>query len=358
MENLRRWGWTPELEAAAEASTLENVEPARVVRHDLGRYRIQTEIGEKVAELPGRFLNAFNEELTPAVGDWVLATRTESAGDVTLVQCVLPRSSRFSRKAAGQIRKEQVVAANINTLFLVMGLEMNFNLNRLERYLSVAWESGAEPVVLLNKSDLCDDVDAMIIRAVQAAPGVQVVATSALNNAGLANIEPWLLPGKTLAFLGSSGVGKSTVVNTLLGQQHMVVKEVSAEDGLGQHTTTHRELIMLRNGAMVIDTPGMREMQLFAGAADTGSAFSDVEELAESCRFRDCTHTSEPGCAVKEAIEMGALGGDRLKNKRKLDREIARDERLAASADRRAQKERGRKMTRITRARIRNQWDV
>lgn len=341
-----------------KASKHENIEPARVVRHDLGRYRIQTATGEKPAELPGRFLDAFNEELVPAVGDWVLATRTSSQSDVTLVQYVLPRKSGFSRKAAGQIRKEQVVAANIDTLFLVMGLELNFNLSRLERYLSVAWESGAEPVVLLNKADLCDDVDAMTLEATQAAPGVQVIAVSALTNTGLQNLEPWLLPGRTVAFLGSSGVGKSTVVNTLLGEAHMVVKEVSAEDGHGQHTTTHRELIMLPDGAMVIDTPGMREMQLFAGAADTGSAFSDVEALAMSCKFRDCTHTSEPGCAVKNAIESGTLGPDRLKNKRKLDREIARDERLAAATDRRAQKERGRKMSRFTRARIRNQWDV
>lgn len=358
MEDLRRWGWTPELEAAAEASSLENVEPARVVRHDLGRYRIHAESGEKAAELPGRFLDPFNDELTPAVGDWVLATCTQSDSEVTLVQYVLPRKSRFSRKAAGQIRKEQVVAANIDTLFLVMGLEQSFNLARLERYLSVAWESGAEPVVLLNKADLCDDVDAMIILAVQAAPGVEVIAVSALTNSGLENIERWLLPGKTVAFLGSSGVGKSTLVNTLLGEDHMVVKEISTEDGLGKHTTTHRELIMLANGAMVIDTPGMREMQLFAGAADIGSAFSDVEELATQCKFRDCRHISEPGCAVRLAIEAGDLGSDRLKNKRKLDREIARDERLAAAIDRRAQKERGRKMTRFTRARIRDQWDV
>jgi ribosome biogenesis GTPase len=258
----------------------------------------------------------------PAVGDWVAAIPRpgEAAG---IVHAVLPRRSRFSRKVAGGITDEQVLAANMDTVFLVCGLDGDFNLRRIERYLAPAYDSGASPVILLNKADLCQDLAARLAEVEAIAAGAPVHAISAADNQNIDAVCQYLATGRTAAFLGSSGVGKSTVINRLIGQDRQRTGEVRTHDSHGRHTTTHRELILLDGGGMVIDTPGMRELQLWSDdSAAVDEAFEDVERLARACRFRDCRHEAEPGCAIRVAIEDGTLDPGRYDNYLKLQREL------------------------------------
>jgi len=259
----------------------------------------------------------------PAVGDWVVIKPliNEQKG---IIHAVLPRKSKFSRKVAGERTEEQIVAANIDTVFIVSGLDggRNFNRRRIERYLTLAWSSGVTPVMVLNKVDLCPDIDSYVRSVEGIAPGTSVHPVSAKERIGLAILRNYLTKGKTTAFLGSSGVGKSALINSLFGVEKQETGEVREDDRMGRHTTTKRELILLPGGGIVIDTPGMREIQMWAGEEDLNGAFHDIEALAKQCRFSDCSHNVESGCAVRAAVEQGDLDPVRLESYRKLQNEL------------------------------------
>lgn len=296
--------------------------PARVISQEKSFYRIVSGGGEQLAQISGRLrYDAASVSDYPAVGDFVMAD--PNGGATAVIHAVLPRKSVFVRKAAGTGNTEQVVGANIDTVFICMSLNQNFNIRRLERYLSVAWESGASPVIVLTKADLCEDAAEYIRQAERAAIGVDILAVSSLEAEGCTGILPYLRPGKTVAFIGSSGVGKSTLINKLLGAEQLETGSIWEEDGRGRHTTTHRELLLLPMGAMALDTPGMRELGMWDSAQGVERAFADMEALATQCRFRDCTHNSEPGCAIRAAIREGRLDEKRWESYQKLRQENA-----------------------------------
>ena len=302
----------------AEHSSMDELR-ARVISQEKGLYKIQSGTAVKLAEISGKYrYETQTVSDYPAVGDYVIAMWPEDDSNAVITG-LFPRKSCFLRKAAGTGKQEQVVAANIDTAFLCMSLNNNFNIRRLERYLSVAYESGAAPVVVLTKSDLCSDVESKILEAQNAALGVDVLAISSLEEDYRA-VMRYILPGKTVAFIGSSGVGKSTLINKLTGTDSLATREIR-NDGKGRHTTTHRELIALPNGAFVIDTPGMRELGMWDSGDGIDTAFADVEELFRACKYTNCTHTSEPGCAVRLALEAGTLDAARLDAYRKLKAE-------------------------------------
>jgi len=326
--HLAALGWDEYFSQQFDCLERDGLVPARITEQNKNRYVACGEQGEWQAEVTGRFQHVVAGLLGfPAVGDWVGLQPIPNEGRA-LIHALLDRRTQFIRKAAGPIVEEQVVAANIDVVFLVTGLDGNFNVRRIERYLTEAWSSGAQPVVLLNKSDLCDDVEGCI-RAVEAvAPGAPVHAVSAALNEGVDVVRSYLTPGTTIAFLGSSGVGKSTLINDLLGEERQEVQAVSSAIGKGRHTTTRRSLLVHPDGGMIVDTPGMRELQLWAGESDVEQSFTDIEVLAGDCRFRDCTHTTEPGCAVMAAVEHGSLDEDRYRSYMKLQKEVRRLERF------------------------------
>jgi ribosome biogenesis GTPase len=318
---LQSLGWTPRFAEAFEKLEEKDATPARVVREDRERYRVLGASGERPAELAGRMRHtALTRMDLPAVGDWV-AVR-EGGGGSDVIVALLPRATAFVRKVAGETTEEQIVAANIDTVFVVMGLDDNLNVRRVERYLTAAWESGATPVVVLNKSDLAEDLEAAIAEVEAAAAGTEVVAVSALGAGTLAALGRWLAPGRTVALLGSSGVGKSTLVNALLGAERLETGAVREADSRGRHTTTRRELVALPGGALLIDTPGMRELQLWGDEESASAAFPEIVEFAAGCRFGDCRHDTEPGCAVRAALRDGTLDPARFESWRKLQREL------------------------------------
>ena len=292
---------------------------ARVIAQEKGIYRISNGTDVKPASVSGKYrYEAATVSDYPAVGDYVIAEWPEDDSNA-VIRSLFPRKSCFIRKAAGSGKQEQVVAANIDTVFICMSLNNNFNIRRLERYLSLTYDSGATPVVILTKADLCGDVAGKIAEAQSAAPGVDVLAVSSLVGEYNAVLK-YILHGKTVAFLGSSGVGKSTLINKLTGIDLIATREVGNDDK-GRHTTTHRELIALENGAFVIDTPGMRELGMWDNDGGIDTAFRDIEALSHACRFSDCSHTTEPGCAVRAALADGTLDGARWESYRKLKTE-------------------------------------
>jgi ribosome biogenesis GTPase len=300
-------------------------------------YKVITGYGEIQAEVSGKFMHtAGGADNYPAVGDWVMVDRSDDAAGNAIIHHVLSRESSFVRQAAGNGYERQVVAANIDTVFICMSLNNDYNLRRLERYLSIAWESRAVPVIVLTKSDLCYDLDLKLCAIESVAPGVDILVTSSLTGDGYDHIREYLQPGKTVAFIGSSGVGKSTLINKLMGREVLVTREIRADDR-GRHTTTHRQLLVLPGGGIVIDTPGMRELQM--AGADLSSSFADIEELAARCRFNDCQHESEPHCAVKQAIAEGVLSSKRLESYRKLQKELTFAERKSTMTLEQAQKQ-------------------
>ena len=334
---LESLGWD-----AAWASELEGLEqpdliPGRVAAQHRGAYAVWTETGDVRAEVAGAlYYERAVGGILPAVGDWVgLRGRTEAGR--ARIHAVLGRRSAITRKTPDRNSVDQVLAANVDLIFLLSGLDDDFSLRRLERYLTTAWESGAEPVVVLTKTDLCADASEVVLAAEGVAIGVPLLPVSNVTGEGLDAVEPYLRPGRTAVLLGSSGVGKSTLLNRLAGEELMRTAELAA-DGTGRHTTTHRELLRLPSGGLVIDTPGLRELQLFEG--DVSAAFADVEALAAECRFRDCAHMREPGCAVLAAVDNGVLELDRLRSWRKLQRELAS---IAARTDKRLHSERKRR---------------
>jgi ribosome biogenesis GTPase len=304
-------------------------DPARVVRDGRDLWHIVSARGEFVAALAGKFRRSAKDRAAlPTVGDWVLA-ETRGPNDRALIHALLPRRSSLARKVAGDEVETQVVAANVDVVFIVHALDggRNFNTRSLERYLALAREGGVAPAIVLNKADLCDDPMPFLESARSIAPDAPVFATSALTGLGLENIHAALAPGRTCALIGPSGVGKSALVNRLMGEEVKETGEVRERDRRGRHTTSYRELIRLPNGALVIDTPGLREIQLWCGEERLDEVFPDIEALAQSCRFRDCRHEHEPGCAVRAAVEGGALDASRLAHYIRLRAEL---EELAA----------------------------
>ena len=286
-----------------------------------GTYRVYTELGECAAEVTGHFrYQTEDPQAFPAVGDWV-ALQHYREDDLATIHQVLPRTSQFVRKSAGAKTAGQVVAANVDTVFLMSGLDGDFNLRRIERYLVMAWDSGAAPVIVLNKADLCPNLEATLADVAAVAIATPIHAISAAQGTGLDQLDPYLTPGKTVALIGSSGVGKSTLTNYLLGTHQQATQSVRLDDSRGRHTTTHRQLLPLPSGALLIDTPGMRELQLWSTPDGLEETFSDIEALAQDCKFRDCQHQQEPGCAVQAAIASGDLDPKRLTSYQKLLRE-------------------------------------
>lgn len=316
--NIKKYGFS---EAFSNKLPKENLlEPARVLSQEKGFYRVVTDKGEKLAELSGkfRFQTALSSEY-PTVGDFVLVNWNES-GNSAIIESVLPRKSAFIRKAAGESQQEQIVAANVDIVFLCMALNHDFNLRRMERYISIAWDSGAMPVVVLTKSDLCDDLENRLSEVSSIAFGVDVLVTTSTEENGYQELLPSISEGKTIAFIGSSGVGKSTLINRLLGKEHLKTNGLRNDDK-GRHTTTRRELFLLPSGGMVIDTPGMRELGMWDNDSGIERTFMDIEELAAQCKFRNCTHTNEPGCAIQNALTTGELQIDRWQSYQKLKAE-------------------------------------
>lgn len=324
-EALSILGWSEFFAKSFRPYLDKNFLPGRVTYQNQHLYRVQAEQGELLAEVTGklRYEAASNEDL-PAVGDWV-ALRFREQEDKARIQAVLPRKSKFARKTVGTKTEAQIVGANVDYVFLVTSLNQDFNPRRLERYLASIWESGAQPVVILSKADLCDDetiVAQYLAEMSEVAATVPVHAVSVKAERGIDAVRQYCRVGKTIALVGTSGVGKSTLINFLLGYEKQAVKEVRDHDDRGQHTTRHRELIVLPEGGMILDTPGMREMQLWDAEAGMGMAFDDVEALAAQCRFGNCRHVNEPDCAVQAALDDGTLDAHRFENYLKLQGEL------------------------------------
>jgi ribosome biogenesis GTPase len=362
-----RLGWNPFFNAQAASVGERGLLFSRIVEEQRGRYRVAGDV-DGAAEVSGRFRHdAASAADFPAVGDWVgvrgselgvrdseFAVRGCGSGSPAIIECMLARRSVVSRAAAGRASTQQVVAANVDTIFLVTALPQDLNARRLERYLTMVWDGGATPVILLNKSDLSDDPDAARDALRARLPLVDVVVVSALHQRGLHALDPWLRPAQTVALLGSSGVGKSTLINRLLGRDLLRVNAISDADGKGRHTTTARQLVALPGGALLIDTPGMRELQPWVGEDAVDAAFDDIAVLAAACRFGDCAHAGEPGCAVAAAVESGRLDPDRLEHYRRLGREAAFEERKRDKAAAANTKQRWKQMHRAQKAMYRD----
>lgn len=330
-------GWNENLARTFELYRNRGLVPARVSEEHKERYLLLSEQGELTAEVSGRFMHeAVSRADFPVVGDWV-AVSARPSENFAIIHAVLPRTSIVSRKAVlgGAKTDEQALAANIDTLFLVSGLDGDFNIRRIERYLTVAWDSGALPVVVLNKADICEDLDDRLSEVESVTIGTAIMAISAETKEGLDQLLSYLKPGKTAAFLGSSGVGKSTIINGLLGEKRLRTQSVAEYRSKGHHTTTYRQMLILPEGAIVIDTPGMRELGIWTNAEGLERTFGDIEKLAAQCRFSDCQHHAEPGCAVRIALENGSLDADRYKRYLKLQKEMAHIERRLDIARRR-----------------------
>ena len=350
--NLLELGWTDAVARHFQKHRGTGVVPGRVACVHASLFIVIAESGEYSAKVSGRFAHTAGSHAEfPAVGDWVAFEPLDGEAK-GVIQAVLPRQSAILRKVAGGTTEQQVLATNVDTVFLMTAFDRDFNLRRIERYLTLAWDSGASPAILLNKADACDDPDARLAEVQAIAMGVPVHAISALTQEGLGALRPYVATGRTVALLGSSGVGKSTLVNALLGVEHMQVGAVREDDHRGRHTTAHRELIRLPDGGLLIDTPGLREIQLWASEEDVERTFEDIADLASRCRFRDCGHAHEPGCAVREAVQGGSLDPKRLESYRKLQRELRylsrKQDQSAAAAEKAKWKRIHRELRRMT----------
>ncbi len=355
---LELFGWNYFFEAQLVQYADQGLHPGRVTIQHKDRYVLFTERGEVNAKVSGKF----RFEITglhdfPAVGDWVVF-EIDSGNQSAVIHHVLERRSKFSRKVAGDRPDEQVLAANIDIVFLVMGLDANYNLRRLERHLTVASESGARPVIILNKSDLCSHLEECTREVLSIAHGVNVIVMSALRKESVIPIYNILTPGTTGVLFGSSGVGKSTLTNILLNKEYAKVQKVRVTDSHGRHTTAHRELLVLPNGGMIIDTPGLRELQFLGIDEGLQESFDDIEELAANCRFRDCKHEAEPDCAVKKAFDEGRLLPERYESFKKLQLETRYQKTKNDSNTKRLEKELGKKITKQLRTKPRDHNEI
>ncbi|UCG38345.1 MAG: ribosome small subunit-dependent GTPase A [bacterium] len=325
MYHLSALGFGPFFEQQLQSWVDDGGIPARIAAEHRGGYVVWSAAGSGRAQLAGRLRPELADAGAPGVGDWVVIRDAPAADHETVIERIFKRRTVFTRGAAGREARVQVVAANVDLVFAVCGLDADFNVRRIERYLARIWASGAQPAVILNKADICADIDARVAEVESHAIGVPVHVISALHSEGLEEVRACIQYGMTVALVGSSGAGKSTLVNALLGEERMRTGELRAKDGRGRHITTHRQLILLPGGGLLLDTPGMRELQLLD---DEGidTVFEDIAALASRCRFRDCRHDTEPGCAVKEAVESGALDTRRFANYRKLEREAQANE--------------------------------
>jgi ribosome biogenesis GTPase len=322
----------------------ETLNKGRVVAEYKGIYKIMFENEMYLCECAGKFrFSATKREDFPAVGDWVIWR--EAGNNRGQVVQVLPRTSKFSRMMAGVESGEQIIATNIDYLGIVSSMNEEFNSRRLERYLLMAWESGASPLIILSKADLCLNPEFFIEQAEIIAMGIPVIVLSSIMHEGIEKIQTFLVKEKTIAFVGSSGVGKSTLINTLINENIQIVKEIREDDAKGKHTTTHRELFALQNGSFVIDTPGMREMQLWQGESGLTTQFSDIESLMAECKFRNCHHNDEPGCAIREALSGNTLSVERFQSYLKLQKELEYSNRKASKHLQSLEKQKWKKRT-------------
>jgi ribosome biogenesis GTPase / thiamine phosphate phosphatase len=319
---LSQLGWNSFFQTAFQLFQNSGFSVGKVINENKNNYLIMSELGELTAECAGKllFMTESAAEL-PKVGDWVLITAFPDE-QKAIIHEVMPRFSKFSRKVVGKKSEEQIIGTNLDYIFIVQSLDNNFNLRRLERYLLLATEGNIQAIIVLSKADLCQDIDAKLNLLKQAGINNQTLIVSTINHQGILELEANLEPGKTYALVGSSGVGKSSIINTLLGESQQTIQTVRAKDSKGRHTTTRRELICLASGAWLMDTPGMREIHLWAEEDSLDNTFSDITQIAQNCHFRDCTHTSETKCAIKTALAEGIIDEYRYKSYLKLQREI------------------------------------
>ncbi|HEY3294308.1 MAG TPA: ribosome small subunit-dependent GTPase A [bacterium] len=320
MHELSALGFTPFFEAQLKDWSEDPLHPARVASEHRGSYEVWSHSGTGIAHLAGRLHKELTEDALPHAGDWVALKSAPEQDRIAIIEHVFSRRTALVRGAAGQDARGQVIAANVDLVFVVCGLDADYNARRIERYLSLIWASGAQPVVALNKTDVCDVIEARIAEIEARSPGVPVFATSAVQSGGIDEIRSRILPGMTAAFVGSSGAGKSTLINALVGEERMATRAVRADDSRGRHTTTRRQLVVLPGGGLLLDTPGMRELQLMDDEG-IGAVFFDIEKIARDCRYRDCQHDNEPGCAVRTAIADGRISAERFEHFGKLKRE-------------------------------------
>lgn len=346
MKEIEQYGWNTAWQEKIGAIGI----PGRITLEHKNIYRVITDRGEWLSTLSGKYRHEHLHSEFPAVGDWVMVEQMPGE-EKGIIHQVLPRTSQFSRKAAGDTSDIQLIAVNVDYVFLVMSLNHDFNVRRLERYLIAAWDSGAAPVIVLTKKDQCDDLQPFLREVESVAFDLPVHAVSSVTGEGIENLQNLLSPNKTGALLGSSGVGKSSLINALSGSELMAVQDIREDDSKGRHTTTHRELVRLPLGGLLIDTPGMREFQLGDYEEGIEGGFSDVEQLADECRFRDCGHGSEPGCRIQEALLTGELQHDRHRSYVKLKRELAHMERKSDAAAQKAERNKWKQITKDSRKR-------
>jgi ribosome biogenesis GTPase / thiamine phosphate phosphatase len=337
---IKQYGWSDLLGQTFAPYAAQGFAPGRVIVQQRGLYTVVTDHGELRAQISGRLIHAAQEGGYPVVGDWVAVASPAAEGDAT-IHAILPRRTSFMRKAADRVQTMQVVAANVDVAFLVASMNADFNVRRLERYLATAWQSSARPVVVLTKADLCAAPAVVVAEAEAVALGAPVLAVSARTGVGMAELATYLKPGETSVLVGSSGAGKSTLVNAFAGVDRMATAAIREEDARGRHTTSHRELVLLPGGALILDTPGMRELALMDADEGVSVAFDDIEALALNCRFNNCGHSNEPGCAVREALDTGVLDAARWQSFRKLQGELAQLARKEDRVAREAQRKRG-----------------